>query len=116
MNHNEHQFSVPQVRSHGDSKVTVSYRYIIQDELRSSLESNLVQEDAVLYDWALKKWSHCSKPCGGGTHSPTFQLLFTRVQMALNLMVVFITGTLFDLIVSLLGNIWGINGGSIDMI
>lgn len=91
--------------------MTVSYRYIIQDDLRSSLESNLVQEDTVLYDWALKKWSHCSKPCGGGTHSPIF-----GVQMFLDLMVVSIIGTLFDLIISLLGNIWGINGGSFDMI
>ncbi|TKS83449.1 disintegrin and metalloproteinase with thrombospondin motifs 2 [Collichthys lucidus] len=53
------------VRSHGDSKVTVSYKYIIQDQLRSPTESNLV-EDAIFYEWALKKWSHCSKPCGGG--------------------------------------------------
>ena len=60
--------SVLQVRSYGDSKVTVSYKYIIQDHLRSSLESNLVQEDTIFYEWALKKWSHCSKPCGGGTH------------------------------------------------
>lgn len=57
---------VCQVHSHGDSKVTVSYKYIIQNRLQSSLESNLVQEDAIFYEWALKKWSHCSKPCGGG--------------------------------------------------
>lgn len=57
---------VYQVRSHGDSKVAVSYKYIIQNRLWSSLESNLVQEDTVLHEWALKKWSHCSKPCGGG--------------------------------------------------
>lgn len=58
--------SVCQVRSHVDSKVTVSYKYIIQNHLQSSLESNLVQEEAIFYEWALKKWSHCSKPCGGG--------------------------------------------------
>lgn len=63
----KHCVSVRQVRSHGDSKVTVSYKYIIQDHLRSSLESNLVQEDAIFYEWALKKWSQCSKLCGGGT-------------------------------------------------
>lgn len=62
--------SVVQVRSHLDSKVTVSYSYIIQDHIRSSLESNLVQEEAVVYEWALKKWSHCSKPCGGGLYAP----------------------------------------------
>uniref|UniRef100_A0A673BVE2 ADAM metallopeptidase with thrombospondin type 1 motif, 2 n=1 Tax=Sphaeramia orbicularis TaxID=375764 RepID=A0A673BVE2_9TELE len=60
------------VRSHGDTKVTVSYKYIIQDRLRSSLESNLLQEDAIFYEWALKKWSHCSKPCGGGKQYTRF--------------------------------------------
>ncbi|KAG7516872.1 A disintegrin and metalloproteinase with thrombospondin motifs 2-like [Solea senegalensis] len=60
------------VRSHNDSKVTVSYKYIIQDRLRLSLESNLVQEDAVFYEWALKKWSQCSKPCGGGKQYTRF--------------------------------------------
>uniref|UniRef100_A0A8C2WZ65 ADAM metallopeptidase with thrombospondin type 1 motif 2 n=1 Tax=Cyclopterus lumpus TaxID=8103 RepID=A0A8C2WZ65_CYCLU len=44
------------VRSHGDSKVTVSYKY----------------EDAIFYKWALKKWSHCSKPCGGGKQYTRF--------------------------------------------
>uniref|UniRef100_A0A8P4K226 A disintegrin and metalloproteinase with thrombospondin motifs 2 n=1 Tax=Dicentrarchus labrax TaxID=13489 RepID=A0A8P4K226_DICLA len=60
------------VRPHGDSKVTVSYKYIIQDHLRSSLESNVVQEDAIFYEWALKKWSQCSKPCGGGKQYTRF--------------------------------------------
>ncbi|XP_015258580.1 PREDICTED: A disintegrin and metalloproteinase with thrombospondin motifs 2-like [Cyprinodon variegatus] len=60
------------VRSHLDSKVTVSYKYIIQDHIRSSLESNLVQEEGLVYEWALKRWSHCSKPCGGGTQYTRF--------------------------------------------
>ncbi|XP_077963245.1 A disintegrin and metalloproteinase with thrombospondin motifs 2 isoform X2 [Gasterosteus aculeatus] len=60
------------VRSHGDSKLTVSYKYIIQDGLRSLLESNLLQDDGVFYEWALKKWSHCSKPCGGGKQYTRF--------------------------------------------
>ncbi|TNM84399.1 hypothetical protein fugu_008577 [Takifugu bimaculatus] len=60
------------VHSHGESKVTVSYKYIIQNRLQSSLESNLVQEDTIQYEWALKKWSHCSKPCGGGKQYTRF--------------------------------------------
>uniref|UniRef100_A0A7N8X386 A disintegrin and metalloproteinase with thrombospondin motifs 2-like n=1 Tax=Mastacembelus armatus TaxID=205130 RepID=A0A7N8X386_9TELE len=60
------------VRPHGDSKVTVSYKYIIQDRVQSSLESNMVQEDTIFYEWALKKWSHCSKPCGGGKQYTRF--------------------------------------------
>nr|XP_015205093.1 PREDICTED: A disintegrin and metalloproteinase with thrombospondin motifs 2 isoform X1 [Lepisosteus oculatus] len=53
------------IRSHGDSKVTLSYKYIIHEDLQSSIEDNKV-EDSSYFEWALKKWSHCSKPCGGG--------------------------------------------------
>uniref|UniRef100_G3QCN4 ADAM metallopeptidase with thrombospondin type 1 motif, 2 n=1 Tax=Gasterosteus aculeatus aculeatus TaxID=481459 RepID=G3QCN4_GASAC len=53
-------------------ELTVSYKYIIQDGLRSLLESNLLQDDGVFYEWALKKWSHCSKPCGGGKQYTRF--------------------------------------------
>ena len=58
-------FSIPQMRSHGDSKVTLSYKYFLHEELQSSIENNLVQEDTAYFEWALKKWSHCSRPCGG---------------------------------------------------
>ncbi|XP_035265429.1 A disintegrin and metalloproteinase with thrombospondin motifs 2-like isoform X3 [Anguilla anguilla] len=54
------------IRSHGDSKVTLSYKYIIHKELQSFIENNVLQEDSSFYEWSLKKWSHCSKPCGGG--------------------------------------------------
>ncbi|MBN3302578.1 ATS2 metalloproteinase, partial [Amia calva] len=55
------------IRSHGDSKVTVSYKYIIHEDLQSTDYDNKVgQDDSSYYEWALKKWSHCSKPCGGG--------------------------------------------------
>ncbi|KAM9437279.1 A disintegrin and metalloproteinase with thrombospondin motifs 2-like isoform 1-T1 [Salvelinus alpinus] len=53
------------MRSHGDSKVTLSYKYFLHEELQSSIENNLVQEDTAYFEWALKKWSHCSRPCGG---------------------------------------------------
>ncbi|KAG7484569.1 hypothetical protein MATL_G00050720 [Megalops atlanticus] len=54
------------IQSHGDSKVTLSYKYLIDEELQSSIESNALQEDSSYFEWALKKWSHCTKPCGGG--------------------------------------------------
>ncbi|XP_061607426.1 A disintegrin and metalloproteinase with thrombospondin motifs 2-like [Phyllopteryx taeniolatus] len=60
------------LRSHGDAKLMVSYKYVIQDHLRSSLESNLVQEDAIFYEWALKQWSQCSQSCGGGKQYTRF--------------------------------------------
>ncbi|KAL0993853.1 hypothetical protein UPYG_G00114740 [Umbra pygmaea] len=64
--------AVVMIRSHGDSKVTLSYKYIIHEELQSSIESNLVLEDTNYFDWALKKWSHCSKTCGGGKQYTRF--------------------------------------------
>uniref|UniRef100_A0A8D0AL43 ADAM metallopeptidase with thrombospondin type 1 motif 2 n=1 Tax=Sander lucioperca TaxID=283035 RepID=A0A8D0AL43_SANLU len=50
----------------------LQYGVLLMDSLRSSLESNLLQEDAVFYEWALKKWSVCSKPCGGGKQYTRF--------------------------------------------
>ncbi|XP_028322105.1 A disintegrin and metalloproteinase with thrombospondin motifs 2-like isoform X2 [Gouania willdenowi] len=58
------------VRSDGESKVSVSYKYIIQE--RAIIQSNLLHEDAVFYEWALKKWSSCSKTCGGGKQYTRF--------------------------------------------
>ncbi|XP_055082566.1 A disintegrin and metalloproteinase with thrombospondin motifs 2-like isoform X1 [Periophthalmus magnuspinnatus] len=63
------------VRSHGSDgsgKVTVSYKYILQEALRSGLDSNLVLEDAMFFEWALKRWSSCSRPCGGGKQYTRF--------------------------------------------
>uniref|UniRef100_A0A674DS58 ADAM metallopeptidase with thrombospondin type 1 motif 2 n=1 Tax=Salmo trutta TaxID=8032 RepID=A0A674DS58_SALTR len=60
------------IRSHGDAKVTLSYKYILHEKLQSSIENNLVQEDTAYFEWALKKWSQCSKPCGGGKQYTRF--------------------------------------------
>ncbi|XP_072320541.1 A disintegrin and metalloproteinase with thrombospondin motifs 2-like [Eucyclogobius newberryi] len=59
------------VRSHGEDKVTVSYRYVLQEALRSGLDSNLLLEDTMFFQWALKRWSSCSRPCGGGNTANT---------------------------------------------
>ncbi|KAJ8276310.1 hypothetical protein COCON_G00080620 [Conger conger] len=60
------------IQVHGDSKVTLSYKYVIHEELQSSVESNALQDDSFYFEWALKKWSHCSKPCGGGKQYTRF--------------------------------------------
>lgn len=31
-----------------------------------NVDDNNVLKDPVPYEWALKKWTQCSKPCGGG--------------------------------------------------
>ncbi|XP_041948018.1 LOW QUALITY PROTEIN: A disintegrin and metalloproteinase with thrombospondin motifs 2 [Alosa sapidissima] len=60
------------VRSYGVSKVTLSYKYILHEGLQSSIENNLLLEDTAYFEWALRKWSHCSKPCGGGKQYTRF--------------------------------------------
>ncbi|XP_062392780.1 A disintegrin and metalloproteinase with thrombospondin motifs 2 [Sardina pilchardus] len=60
------------VRSYGDSKVTLSYKYILHEKLQTCIEDNLLLEDTAYFEWALRKWSHCSKPCGGGKQYTRF--------------------------------------------
>ncbi|MGH0152242.1 UNVERIFIED_CONTAM: hypothetical protein FKN15_000748 [Acipenser sinensis] len=50
----------------GDSRISLLYKYMIHEDSLSTLDNNNVLEDVASYEWALKKWSHCSKPCGGG--------------------------------------------------
>uniref|UniRef100_A0A8C2G870 ADAM metallopeptidase with thrombospondin type 1 motif, 2 n=1 Tax=Cyprinus carpio TaxID=7962 RepID=A0A8C2G870_CYPCA len=54
------------------SKVTLSYKYILPEDPLSSMENTLPQDDTVYFEWALRKWSHCSKPCGGGKQYTRF--------------------------------------------
>lgn len=50
-----------------DTKSSLSYKYIIhEDSLPSINNNNVLQEELDTYEWALKTWSQCSKPCGGG--------------------------------------------------
>ncbi|XP_056423957.1 A disintegrin and metalloproteinase with thrombospondin motifs 3 isoform X2 [Hyla sarda] len=50
-----------------DTKSSLTYKYIIhEDSLPSIHNNNVLQEELDTYEWALKSWSQCSKPCGGG--------------------------------------------------
>ncbi|XP_066430165.1 A disintegrin and metalloproteinase with thrombospondin motifs 3 isoform X2 [Eleutherodactylus coqui] len=50
-----------------DTKSSLTYKYIIhEDSLPSINSNNVLQEELDTYEWALKSWSQCSKPCGGG--------------------------------------------------
>lgn len=42
------------------------YKYIIHEDSVPVNNNNVIQEDT--YEWALKSWSPCSKPCAGGNH------------------------------------------------
>lgn len=50
-----------------DTRSSLTYRYIIhEDSLPTIHSNNVLREDTDTFEWALKSWSQCSKPCGGG--------------------------------------------------
>ncbi|XP_051935869.1 A disintegrin and metalloproteinase with thrombospondin motifs 2-like isoform X1 [Hippocampus zosterae] len=53
------------VKTHGDEDVNFSYKYMMNMNSDSAIQNNILVEDSA-YEWAPKRWSYCSKPCGGG--------------------------------------------------
>nr|XP_046261649.1 A disintegrin and metalloproteinase with thrombospondin motifs 2-like isoform X2 [Scatophagus argus] len=53
------------MKLHGDEDVNLSYKYMMDMDSDSAIQNNMLVEDSA-YEWAPKKWSCCSKPCGGG--------------------------------------------------
>ncbi|KAF1400334.1 A disintegrin and metalloproteinase with thrombospondin motifs 2, partial [Spheniscus humboldti] len=51
---------------HGGAKVSLTYKYMIHEDSLNVDNNNVLEEDSVSHEWALKKWSQCSKHCGGG--------------------------------------------------
>ncbi|XP_054629800.1 A disintegrin and metalloproteinase with thrombospondin motifs 3 isoform X2 [Dunckerocampus dactyliophorus] len=47
-----------------ETRSTLMYKYIIHEDSVPINNNNVIQEDT--YEWALKNWSPCSKPCAGG--------------------------------------------------
>ncbi|XP_065128871.2 A disintegrin and metalloproteinase with thrombospondin motifs 14 isoform X2 [Paramisgurnus dabryanus] len=55
---------VPQAE---ETKISLSYKYIIHEDLLKGIpNNNVLMAELDTYDWALKSWSPCSKSCGGG--------------------------------------------------
>ncbi|XP_063148301.1 A disintegrin and metalloproteinase with thrombospondin motifs 2 isoform X1 [Candoia aspera] len=50
---------------HGNGKISLTYKFMIHED-SLNVDDNNVLKDSIPYEWALKKWSQCSKPCGGG--------------------------------------------------
>uniref|UniRef100_H3B8X2 ADAM metallopeptidase with thrombospondin type 1 motif 2 n=2 Tax=Latimeria chalumnae TaxID=7897 RepID=H3B8X2_LATCH len=50
---------------HDDIKISLTYKYMIHED-SLNVDNNTILQDEEPYEWALRKWSHCSKPCGGG--------------------------------------------------
>ena len=55
-----------QVIPEGDARISLTYKYMIHEDSLNVDDNNVLEDDSVGYEWALKKWSPCSKPCGGG--------------------------------------------------
>ncbi|XP_026186385.1 A disintegrin and metalloproteinase with thrombospondin motifs 2-like isoform X3 [Mastacembelus armatus] len=53
------------MKLHGDEDVNLSYKYMMNMDSDFAIQNNMLVEDSA-YEWAPKKWSYCSKPCGGG--------------------------------------------------
>uniref|UniRef100_A0A669B9F3 ADAM metallopeptidase with thrombospondin type 1 motif 14 n=1 Tax=Oreochromis niloticus TaxID=8128 RepID=A0A669B9F3_ORENI len=50
-----------------DAKVSLTYKYIIHEDLLPLItNNNVLLAELDTYEWALKSWSPCSKSCGGG--------------------------------------------------
>lgn len=50
----------------GDTRISLTYKYMIHEDSLNVDGNNVLEDDSMGYEWALKKWSPCSKPCGGG--------------------------------------------------
>ncbi|KAK2904079.1 A disintegrin and metalloproteinase with thrombospondin motifs 2-like isoform X2 [Channa argus] len=53
------------IKSHGDENVNMSYKYMMHMDSDFAIQNNMLVEDSA-YEWAPKRWTYCSKPCGGG--------------------------------------------------
>ncbi|XP_044061386.1 A disintegrin and metalloproteinase with thrombospondin motifs 2-like isoform X1 [Siniperca chuatsi] len=53
------------MKLHGDEDVNLSYKYMMNMDSDSAIQNNMLVEDSA-YKWAPKRWSYCSKSCGGG--------------------------------------------------
>lgn len=58
-------FNHQQMKLHGDEDVNLSYKYMMNMDSDTAIQNNMLVEDSS-YEWAPKKWSYCSRPCGGG--------------------------------------------------
>ncbi|KAL6475786.1 hypothetical protein MHYP_G00168260, partial [Metynnis hypsauchen] len=50
-----------------DTKINLTYKYIIHEDLVPIItNNNVLLAELDTYEWALKSWTQCTKPCGGG--------------------------------------------------
>lgn len=49
-----------------NAKTSLTYKYTIHEDYLATMTNEVLQEDMATFEWALKRWSQCSKHCGGG--------------------------------------------------
>lgn len=59
-----------QVIPQGQARISLTYKYMIHKDSLDVDDNRVLEDDSAGYEWALKKWSPCSKPCGGGERPP----------------------------------------------
>ncbi|KAM6965444.1 A disintegrin and metalloproteinase with thrombospondin motifs 3 [Aplochiton taeniatus] len=52
------------IPKYNETQSTLMYKYIIHEDSVPINNNNVIQEDT--YEWALKSWSQCTRPCAGG--------------------------------------------------
>lgn len=50
-----------------NAKTSLTYKYTIHEDYLATMTNEVLQEDMATFEWALKRWSQCSKHCGGGS-------------------------------------------------
>ncbi|XP_054985172.1 A disintegrin and metalloproteinase with thrombospondin motifs 2 [Sorex araneus] len=51
----------------GDARIALTYKYMIHEDALNVDGNNVLEDGSAGFEWALKKWSPCSRPCGGGS-------------------------------------------------
>lgn len=55
-----------QVVPQGDARIELTYKYMIHEDALNVDGNNVLEDGSTGFEWALKKWTPCSRPCGGG--------------------------------------------------
>ncbi|KAM6401747.1 A disintegrin and metalloproteinase with thrombospondin motifs 3 isoform 3-T3 [Pluvialis apricaria] len=65
-----------------DTRSSLTYKYIIHEDSVPTINSNnVLQEEIDTFEWALKSWSQCSKPCGGDEPCTGDKSIFCQMEV-----------------------------------
>ncbi|XP_054060287.1 A disintegrin and metalloproteinase with thrombospondin motifs 3-like [Rissa tridactyla] len=65
-----------------DTRSSLTYKYIIHEDSVPTINSNnVLQEETDTFEWVLKSWSQCSKPCGGDEPCMGDKSIFCQMEV-----------------------------------